>query len=130
MLVSYRDQAGSVKVGYASTLAEALNQVLPGAGALATPPGGDPAIRPQPGTAPPAEGSAPPPAENGAPPPAEGSTPPPPAGSSGAKDAAAAELDRKIEAVRTAMRTGNFADFGKALDELEAAVKAYQDAGR
>ncbi|MBF6160750.1 UPF0182 family protein [Nocardia cyriacigeorgica] len=130
VLVSYRDQAGSVKVGYASTLAEALNQVLPGAGALATPPGGDPAIRPQPGTAPPAEGSAPPPAENGAPPPAEGSTPPPPAGSSGAKDAAAAELDRKIEAVRTAMRTGNFADFGKALDELEAAVKAYQDAGR
>ncbi|WP_280486922.1 UPF0182 family protein, partial [Nocardia cyriacigeorgica] len=94
VLVSYRDQAGSVKVGYASTLAEALNQVLPGAGALATPPGGDPAIRPQPGTAPPAEGSAPPPAENGAPPPAEGSTPPPPAGSSGAKDAAAAELDR------------------------------------
>ncbi|MBF6411727.1 UPF0182 family protein [Nocardia cyriacigeorgica] len=130
VLVSYRDQAGSVKVGYASTLAEALNQVLPGAGALATPPGGDPAIRPQPGTPPPAEGSAPPPAENGAPPPAEGSTPPPPAGSSGAKDAAAAELDRKIEAVRTAMRTGNFADFGKALDELEAAVKAYQDAGR
>ncbi|MBF6318899.1 UPF0182 family protein [Nocardia cyriacigeorgica] len=130
VLVSYRDQAGSVKVGYASTLAEALNQVLPGAGALATPPGGDPAIRPQPGTAPPAEGSAPPLAENGAPPPAEGSTPPPPAGSSGAKDAAAAELDRKIEAVRTAMRTGNFADFGKALDELEAAVKAYQDAGR
>ncbi|TLF75779.1 UPF0182 family protein [Nocardia cyriacigeorgica] len=130
VLVSYRDQAGSVKVGYASTLAEALNQVLPGAGALATPPGGDPAIRPQPGTAPPVEGSTPPPAENGAPPPAEGSTPPPPAGSSGAKDAAAAELDRKIEAVRTAMRTGNFADFGKALDELEAAVKAYQDAGR
>ncbi|TLG09551.1 membrane protein [Nocardia cyriacigeorgica] len=129
VLVSYRDQAGSVKVGYASTLAEALNQVLPGAGALATPPGGDPAIRPQPGTAPPAEGSTPPPAENGAPPPTEGSTPPP-AGSSGAKDAAAAELDRKIEAVRTAMRTGNFADFGKALDELEAAVKAYQDAGR
>ncbi len=129
VLVSYRDQAGSVKVGYASTLAEALNQVLPGAGALATPPGGDPAIRPQPGTAPPVEGSTPPPAENGTEPPVEGSTPPP-AGSSGAKDAAAAELNRKIEAVRTAMRTGNFADFGQALDELEAAVKAYQDAGR
>ncbi|NEW41032.1 COG1615 family transporter [Nocardia cyriacigeorgica] len=130
VLVSYRDQAGSVKVGYASTLAEALNQVLPGAGALATPPGGDPAIRPQPGTAPPVEGSTPPPAENGGPPPVEGSTPPPPAGSSGAQDAAAAELNRRIEAVRTAMRTGNFSDFGKALDELEAAVKAYQDAGR
>ncbi|MFE3447270.1 UPF0182 family protein [Nocardia sp. NPDC059180] len=129
VLVSYRDQAGSVKVGYASTLAEALNQVLPGSGALATPPGGDPAIRPQPGTAPPVEGSTPPPADNGGPPPVEGSTPPP-AGSSGAQDAAAAELNRKIEAVRTAMRTGNFSDFGQALDELEAAVKAYQDAGR
>ncbi|MBF6409798.1 UPF0182 family protein [Nocardia farcinica] len=126
VLVSYRDQAGSVKVGYASTLAEALNQVLPGAGSLATPFGGDPATRPQPGTAPPVVDSTQPPADGGTPQP---QTTPPPTGSA-AKDAAAAELDRKIEAVRNAMRSGNFQDFGKALEELEAAVKTYQDAGR
>ncbi|SLJ83039.1 Uncharacterised protein [Mycobacteroides abscessus subsp. abscessus] len=32
--------------------------------------------------------------------------------------------------MRNAMRSGNFQDFGKALEELEAAVKTYQDAGR
>ncbi|MFG1791404.1 UPF0182 family protein [Nocardia sp. NPDC049149] len=128
VLVSYRDEAGSVKVGYASTLADALNQVLPGAGALATPFGGDSGARPKPGTVPP-------PAETGSTTQPPGGTPPPagvtpPPGSSPAKDAAAAELNRKIENVRNAMRTGNFQEFGKALDELEAAVKAYQDAGR
>jgi uncharacterized membrane protein (UPF0182 family) len=130
VLVSYRDQAGSVKVGYAATLAEALNQVLPGSGSLATPFGGDPATRPKPGAAPaPAEGTTPPLQTGGMPSvPPGGVTPPP--GSSPTKDAAAAELNRKIENVRNAMRTGNFQDFGRALDELDAAVKAYQDAGR
>ncbi|MGW4071883.1 UPF0182 family protein [Nocardia grenadensis] len=127
VLVSYRDQAGSVKVGYGSTLADALNQVLPGAGALATPSGGDPATRPSPGSAPPQpQGNDS--QDQGASTP-NGSTPPPASTGSAARDAAAVELDRKIEAVRTAMRTGNFEDFGRALDELDAAVKAYQDAG-
>ncbi|MBF6216145.1 UPF0182 family protein [Nocardia puris] len=125
VLVSYRDAAGSVKVGYASTLAEALNQVIPGAGALATPFGGDPATRPKPGAAPPVEGATPPPA--GETPPANGTAPPATAPD---KEAAAAELDRKIEAVRAAMRSGNFEDFGRALEELETAVNAYQEAGR
>ncbi|MFC4125276.1 UPF0182 family protein [Nocardia rhizosphaerae] len=124
VLVSYRDAAGSVKVGYDSTLAGALNQVIPGAGALATPFGGDPALKPKPGVTPPVD--------QGTTPPTDGTTPPPettpPTGSS-AQQAAAAELDRKIEAVRTAMRSGNFTDFGKALEELDAAVQAYQDAG-
>ncbi|MGW4366241.1 UPF0182 family protein [Nocardia takedensis] len=124
VLVSYRDAAGSVKVGYASTLADALNQVIPGAGALATPFGGDSVNRPRPGTAPSTDQGTTPPAsggqQQGAAPPATGGTP---------KDQAAQELERKIEAVRAAMRTGNFADFGKALEELEAAVKAYQSAG-
>lgn len=129
VLVSYRDSSGTVKVGYASTLAEAMEQVLPGAGALVTPFGGDPATRPESEEgAPPAEGTQPP-AEDGSRQPAEGATPPP-AASSPAQQAAAAELDRKIEAVRNAMRTGSFEDFGRALDELDAAVKAYQEAGR
>ncbi|MFC9894113.1 UPF0182 family protein [Nocardia sp. NPDC127579] len=127
VLVSYRDEAGSVKVGYASTFAAALNQVLPGAGALATPFGGDPATRPKAGVLPPApDATQPQPGPNQ---PIPG-TVTPPAGSSAAKEAAAAELNRKIEAVRAAMKTGNFSDFGRALDDLEAAVKAYQDAGR
>src|SRR5690606_34104228 len=126
VLVSYRDQAGSVKVGYASTLAEALNQVIPAAGALATPPGGDPATRPRPGSAPPAI-EVTPPTEDGD---QQQQSTPPPASGSRDKDAAAAELDRKIDAVRSAMRSGNFEDFGKALEELEAAVEAYQEAGR
>ncbi|MET8649599.1 UPF0182 family protein [Nocardia aurea] len=130
VLVSYRDEAGSVKVGYAATLAEALNQLLPGAGALATPFGGDPATRPKPGTVPQVTEPTQPPQSGGTPPTTGTGTVTPPTGSSPAKDAAAAELNRKLEAVRTAMRTGNFQDFGKALDELEAAVKAYQEAGR
>ncbi|MFI7669666.1 UPF0182 family protein [Nocardia sp. NPDC049526] len=129
VLVSYRDVAGSVKVGFASTLADALNQVLPGTGSLATPFGGDPASRPKPGTTPPADHGATPPTQ-GTTPPTQGTTTPPPATGSAAKDAAAAELSKKIENVRNAMKSGNFQDFGKALEELDAAVKAYQDAGR
>ncbi|WP_327093345.1 UPF0182 family protein [Nocardia vinacea] len=128
VLVSYRDVAGSVKVGFASTLADALNQVLPGTGSLATPFGGDPASRPKPGTTPPTDHGATPPTQ-GTTPPTQGTTPPPATGSA-AKDAAAAELSKKIESVRNSMKSGNFQDFGKALEELDAAVKAYQDAGR
>ncbi len=128
VLVSYRDVAGSVKVGFASTLADALNQVLPGTGSLATPFGGDPASRPKPGTTPPSDHGTTPPTQ-GTTPPTQGTTPPPATGSA-AKDAAAAELSKKIETVRNAMKSGNFQDFGKALEELDAAVKAYQDAGR
>ncbi|MGW5311794.1 UPF0182 family protein [Nocardia thailandica] len=125
VLVSYRDAGGSVKVGYAATLAEALNQVLPGSGALATPFGGDPAVRPKPGTAPPVDQGTTQPVPGTTPQP--GTTTPP---SGSAKDVAAAELNRKIDAARAAMRGGNFADLGKALEELDAAAKAYQDANR
>ncbi|GAA5041263.1 UPF0182 family protein [Nocardia callitridis] len=127
VLVSYRDEAGSVKVGYASTLAEALDQVLPGAGALATPAGGDPAIRPVPGALPPTDQGTNPP-QSGSTPPAGG--PAPPTGSSAARDAAAADLSKKIDAARAALSSGNFEDYGKALDELDAAARAYQNAGR
>ncbi|MFR9751273.1 UPF0182 family protein [Nocardia sp. 004] len=130
VLVSYRDAAGSVKVGYASTLAEALDQVIPGAGALATPFGGESANRPKPGTTP-STGEQGTDGETGSTetPPAA-AAPEPATGSSSARDAAAAELDRKIQNLRDAMRSGNFQDFGQALDELDAAVKAYQEASR
>ncbi|WP_067659856.1 UPF0182 family protein [Nocardia harenae] len=121
VLVSYKEPgSNSPKVGYASTLEEALNQILPGVGGVAT----------KPGAAAPNTGSgATPPAQGGTPPPATNGTAPPPA-STAARDAAAADLNRRIEAARTAMRTGNFEEFGRALDDLEAAVKAYQDANR
>lgn len=122
VLVSYKEPgSNSPKVGYAATLEEALNQILPGVGGVATKPG-TPATPGQSTTPPENQGTTPPPAANG-------STPPPPA-TSGDQQAAAAELDRRIEAVRNAMRTGNFEDFGRALDELESAVRAYQEAGR
>ena len=57
VLVSLREPRidGGVRVGYAPTLAEALDQVFgPGTGALATRPGGDAAMPPPPSTAPPA----------------------------------------------------------------------------
>ncbi|MFC4375174.1 UPF0182 family protein [Nocardia halotolerans] len=125
VLVSYRDAGGGVRVGYASTLAEALNQVLPGAGALATPFGGDPSTRPKPEATPPVDGTG-----SGTQPPVDDGTDPLPPTTGGDRDAAAAELDRKVEALRTAMRSGNFEDLGKALQELDAAAQAYQDAGR
>ncbi|WP_336085262.1 UPF0182 family protein [Nocardia sp. SSK8] len=64
ILVSYRDPAtGGVRVGYAPTLAAALDQVFgPATGNLATAPGGTPAAPPPPGTQrgePPTPGSTP-----------------------------------------------------------------------
>lgn len=89
VLVSYRDPGtGGVRVGYAPTLAEALDQVF-GAdtGRLATAPGGGPAVPPPPGQQP----ASPPPA-------------PPPAESPQAVDQAKiAELNAQIEAIRAAL---------------------------
>ena len=56
VLVSMREPGatGGVRVGYAPTLAEALDQVFgPGTGRVATAPGGDPATAPPPPAAPP-----------------------------------------------------------------------------
>ncbi|MFD4405443.1 UPF0182 family protein [Nocardia sp. NPDC058499] len=87
ILVSYRDPAtAGVRVGYAPTLAEALDQVF-GAetGNLATAPGGSPAAPPPPGRPP----SAPPPPPEQAPPPLD--------------EATITELNAQIEAIRDAL---------------------------
>lgn len=87
VLVSYRDPGtGGVRVGYAPTLAEALDQVF-GAdtGRLATAPGDGPAPAPPPGRQP-------------------ASPPPPPAESPPAVDQAKiAELNAQIDAIRAAL---------------------------
>ncbi|MGI5216699.1 UPF0182 family protein [Nocardia sp. CA-290969] len=91
VLVSYRDPAtAGVRVGYAPTLAEALDQVF-GAdtGNLATAPGGGPGAPPPPGRPPPG-----PPAQQ-APPPDQ--APPP------LDEATIAELNAQIAAIRAAL---------------------------
>ncbi|MGN5237275.1 MULTISPECIES: UPF0182 family protein [unclassified Rhodococcus (in: high G+C Gram-positive bacteria)] len=106
VLVSYRDpQTGGVLVGYAPTLAEALDQVLGrGAGSAATPPGGDAATVPE--EAPPPVAT-PAPAEN-----PEAAT-------------AAQNLQAALDELRSAQRSGDFRTLGAALDRLQSAVDAY-----
>jgi uncharacterized protein len=104
VLTSFREPgAGGVRVGYAPTLAEALDQVFgPGTGRAATAPGGDAA------TAPPQAGHPPaaPPVTAAAPPPAPGDSP-----------VTLAELKEALAELRT------------ALDRLERAVDAHENAG-
>ncbi|MFW3171053.1 UPF0182 family protein [Geodermatophilus sp. CPCC 206100] len=110
VLVNYGD-----RVGYADTLAEALDQVFgAGAGESATDSGEAPATPEQP--AQPTEPTTPAP-------PADGGTPDTP------------ELQQAVDAINSALqalesgqRSGNFAEQGQALEDLQAAVDAYQAA--
>lgn len=108
VLVSYRDPAtGGVRVGYAHTLAEALDQVFgAGTGRAATAPGGDAAA------APPETATVPP-----VPIPAEQPT------------AAVEELNSALDALRDDQQSGDFTAYGAALDRLQQAVDAYRAAG-
>ncbi|WP_204331534.1 UPF0182 family membrane protein [Geodermatophilus sabuli] len=102
------------RVGYADTLADALDQVFgAGAGESATDSDGTPAPE-QPATPP--EGS--------------GETPAPPAGdgSDPTLEQAVTDLDAALEALSEAQRSGDFGAQGDALEELQAAVEAYQAA--
>jgi uncharacterized membrane protein (UPF0182 family) len=105
VLVSVREPRadGGVRVGYAPTLAEALDQVFgPGTGRAATAPGGDAAAEP------------PPTAEAGRPAPPRAAPPPPAAGDSAAT---LAELKAALAELRA------------ALDRLQQAVDAYETPG-
>ena len=119
VLVSYREPGtGGVRVGYAPTLAEALDQVFgAGTGRAATAPGGDAATAP-----PPTPEATPPPAEQGAPP------APPPAGSE-QLTAAVLELNAALASLREAQHTGDFTTYGAALDRLQRAIDGYLAAG-
>ncbi|MBY6314558.1 MULTISPECIES: UPF0182 family protein [Nocardiaceae] len=133
VLVSYREPGagGGVRVGYAATLAEALDQVFgAGTGNVATAPGGD-AATPQaeeeantpstgtPGTATPAEGEATPAPSTPAP-----STPAP-----ADRNAAVSNLNSALAAVRTAQQSGDFAQLGQAFDNLQRAIDEYNRVG-
>ena len=123
VLVSYREPGaeGGVRVGYAARLSEALDQVFgAGTGSAATAPGGAP--------------EDPQPAESGGTSEAETTTPDsqspaPTTGGSATRDAAVTGLNSALSAVRTAQQSGNLADLGTALENLQTAVDAYNRAG-
>jgi uncharacterized membrane protein (UPF0182 family) len=111
VLVNYGD-----RVGYANTLSEALDQVFgAGAGESAVD-GGDVEEEPDTGTPEPTPTPTPP-AEGGG---ETGSTP--------ELTQAVENLDAALQALADAQRSGSFTAQGEALDELQAAVEAYQAA--
>ncbi|NLV81096.1 MAG: COG1615 family transporter [Rhodococcus sp.] len=129
VLVSYREpgSSGGVRIGYAPTLAAALDQVFgPGVGDMATAPGGEAVasaeVEDETRTET-AEGAAPvvtPDGEAEAPAPSA-----PPVG----RDAAIAELDSALEDLANAQRSGDFGQYGRALDRVQRAVESYQSSG-
>ncbi|PFG47168.1 hypothetical protein ATK36_2197 [Amycolatopsis sulphurea] len=109
VLVSY----GS-KIGFASTLNEALDQVFgTGTGVAATTPPADGTPSTQP--AKPSTPSAP-------------ATPPPNQGSNPALDKAVADIQSALAKLKAAQQSGNFTDQGAALTALDAATKEYEAA--
>ncbi len=129
------------KVGYGPTVSDALTDLFgPGAAATATGPapagpGGQqpPETRPQTdsqpaGTPPPANqaGGAP---ERPSPPTAVPPTGGAPTQLSGAKAAALQEVETALAGVREAQRSGDFAQYGEALQQLDDAMKKFDSAG-
>jgi uncharacterized membrane protein (UPF0182 family) len=102
------------RVGYADTLAEALDQVF-GAGAGESATDSDGTVAPDEPATPP-EGSD----EAPAPPAGDGTDP--------TLEQAVSDLDAALEALSEAQRSGDFGAQGEALDGLQAAVEAYQAA--
>ena len=132
------------KIGYGPTVRDALTEIFgPGADATATGPAA---------TEPPATGQAaqqPAPAQNNLPQaatpprPQQGDSPPaqqpagtpaaavPPTGPtqlSGGKAAALQDVNTALDAVRNAQRSGDFAQYGEALQRLDDAMNEYQNA--
>ncbi|PSR61353.1 membrane protein [Nocardia nova] len=118
VLASYGD-----KVGYQSTLGDALNDVQDGLGAATTQQPGQAAINP-PGQ----QGSTSPPPSNQNTPPPSTTAPPPTTGSAG-KDAAVKELNDALKGVEDAQKSGDLGQLGKALEGLQKAIDDYNKAG-
>ncbi len=122
------------RVGYGPTVRDALDELFgAGAGASAariapTPDGSQPAAAPPAADGEPAE--APPANQAGRAP----EVPAPAAGIpgttqlSGAKAAALQEVNSALDAVRQAQQSGNFAQYGEALQRLDDAMNKYQNA--
>ncbi|NLU81983.1 COG1615 family transporter [Rhodococcus sp. HNM0569] len=118
VLVSYREPppGNNIRVGYAPTLAEALDQVFgAGTGTAATEPG---------------SGEATPETQPSEPTTQQPATPTPTAPPSGDVAAAVTELDNALAALRSAQQGGDFTAYGQALDRVQRAVEAYQSLPR
>ena len=126
------------RVGYGPTVSDALDKLFgKGAGATATGPAPTDAPAGQPpGAPPPADGqppAAPPPSQGQAPevPTPIAVVPPGPGGPvqlSAAKAAALQEVNAALDAVRQAQQSGNFAQYGQALQRLDDAMVKYDSA--
>jgi uncharacterized protein len=125
------------KVGYGPTVSDALDELFgPGAGATAT---GPAPVSGQPGQTPPAapQGNGQPPA---APPPGQQGLAPevpspvavvPGGGAvqlSAAKAAALQDVNTALDGIHSAQQSGNFAQYGEALQRLDDAITAYRNA--
>jgi uncharacterized membrane protein (UPF0182 family) len=110
VLVNYGD-----RVGYADTLEEALDQVF-GAGVGGAATGGEAPATEDPATPAPTTTPTTPPDSGG--------------GTSGnaGLDQAVTDIQSALQALETAQRSGDFAAQGRALEDLQAAVTAYQAA--
>ncbi|ANW63858.1 UPF0182 protein [Mycolicibacterium murale] len=127
----YNDQ-----VGYGPTVRDALDEIFgAGAGATATGPAPTPGSAlpaNAPGDSPPpnAAQSVEPPAAQPATPAPEAATPPAPSGQpvtlSPARAAALAEVQTALDGMQEAQVSGNFAEFGEALQRLDDAMNRYR----
>jgi uncharacterized membrane protein (UPF0182 family) len=125
------------KIGYGPTVRDALTDLF-GAGADATATGPAPTDVPagQPQSRPPATGQQPaatPPNQQGQAPQTRPEVPvavPPtgPSQLSAAKTAALQNINSALDAVREAQRSGDFAQYGEALQRLDDAMNEYQSA--
>jgi uncharacterized membrane protein (UPF0182 family) len=107
-------------VGFGETLPQALTSLQNAARAgqaSGAPPSGTPS--PNPATPSPSGSASPSPIPSA-------TTAPPP--SNAALDAATAAIDKALADLKAAQASGNFADYGKALQELQAAIDQYQKA--
>ena len=115
------------KVGYGPTVRDALDGIF-GAGAGATATGPAPTGPVPPGGTP-AQAAVPPPAANPEVPSPVAAVPPGPNEQlSGPKAAALQEIETAMQAVKQAQQSGNFAEYGQALQRLDDAMNKYDTA--
>lgn len=124
------------RVGYGPTVRDALTELFgPGADATATGPAPTEGPAGQPAAAQPRDGqppaAQPPGTQEGRTPDGQAPAAVPPGGPtqlSGAKAAALQEVNTALDALREAQQSGNFGDFGEALQRLDDAMAKYQSA--
>jgi hypothetical protein len=118
------------KVGYGPTVRDALTELFgPGADATATGPAPTGPVNGQPQSAPNGQPPTGQPPGNQRTPDAQVPAAVPPGGPvqlSGAKAAALQEVNTALDALQGAQTSGDFAEFGEALQRLDDAVKKYQ----